>query len=56
MGIRGKIVLTSALIAVLGVASVALLLTWQAADGLTATPTKKDVGVSSPLPITVSTL
>jgi methyl-accepting chemotaxis protein len=37
IGIRGKIVLASALIAVIGVASVALLLTWQAADGLTAT-------------------
>lgn len=37
IGIRGKIVLTSALIAVLGVASVSLLLTWQAAEGLTAT-------------------
>jgi methyl-accepting chemotaxis protein len=37
IGIRGKIVLTSALIAVLGVASVALLLTWQAANGLTET-------------------
>jgi methyl-accepting chemotaxis protein len=37
MGIRGKIVLTSALIAVLGVASVAVWLTVLAADGLTAT-------------------
>jgi methyl-accepting chemotaxis protein len=37
IGIRGKIVLTSALIAVLGVASVAALLTWQAAGGLTQT-------------------
>src|SRR5581483_8749445 len=37
LGIRGKIVLTSALIAVLGVASVAILLTWQAAQGLTDT-------------------
>ena len=37
IGIRGKIVLTSALIAVLGVASVAALLTWQAANGLTDT-------------------
>ena len=37
IGIRGKIVLTSALIAVLGVASVALLLTWQASNGLTET-------------------
>ncbi|MDQ7248844.1 methyl-accepting chemotaxis protein [Dongia sedimenti] len=37
IGIRGKIVLTSALIAVLGVASVAALLTWQAANGLTET-------------------
>jgi len=37
IGIRGKIVLTSALIAVLGVASVALLLTQQAAEGLTET-------------------
>ena len=37
IGIRGKIVLTSALIAVLGVASVAVLLTWQAANGLTET-------------------
>ena len=33
IGIRGKIVLTSALIAVLGVASVAALLTWQAPPG-----------------------
>jgi methyl-accepting chemotaxis protein len=37
IGIRGKIVLASALIAVLGVASVAFWLTWVAADGLTAT-------------------
>src|SRR3569623_2014338 len=37
IGIRGKIVLASALIAVLGVASTALLLTWRAADGLTTT-------------------
>jgi methyl-accepting chemotaxis protein len=37
IGIRGKIVLTSALIAVLGVAGVSLLLTWQAANGLTDT-------------------
>jgi methyl-accepting chemotaxis protein len=37
IGIRGKIVLASALIAVLGVASTALLLTWLAADGLTTT-------------------
>ena len=37
MGIRGKIVLTAALIAVIGVASVAALLTWQAANGLTDT-------------------
>jgi methyl-accepting chemotaxis protein len=37
IGIRGKIVLACALIAVLGVASVAFWLTWVAADGLTAT-------------------
>jgi methyl-accepting chemotaxis protein len=37
IGIRGKIVLASALIAVIGVASVAVWLTWVAADGLTAT-------------------
>jgi methyl-accepting chemotaxis protein len=35
IGMRGKIVLTIALVAVLGVACVAVLLTWQAADGLT---------------------
>src|SRR6185369_3758584 len=37
IGIRGKIVLTSALIAVLGVASVAVWLTVLAAAGLTTT-------------------
>jgi len=37
LGIRGKIVLTSALIAVIGVACVAVLLTWQASSGLTDT-------------------
>jgi methyl-accepting chemotaxis protein len=37
IGMRGKIVLTTALVAVLGVACVSLLLTWQAADGLTNT-------------------
>jgi methyl-accepting chemotaxis protein len=37
IGIRGRIVLASALIAVLGVASVASLLTWQASQGLTDT-------------------
>jgi methyl-accepting chemotaxis protein len=37
IGIRGKIVATSALIAVLGVASVAALLTYKAANGLTET-------------------
>jgi methyl-accepting chemotaxis protein len=37
IGIRGKIVLASALIAVLGVASVSVLLTYKAAKGLTDT-------------------
>jgi len=40
IGIRGKIVLTSALIAVIGVASVATLLTWQAGAGLQETATQ----------------